>query len=77
MINKQTERQVWRRIYGSSMPPRRRYSREKLLQCLRLEEQNFRYYDDLRMDETYGPAFARLADDAMEHMKMLRQILRR
>ena len=77
MIDKQMESRVWQRIYGRPQMVNRRYSREKLRQCLRREEINFQYYDSLRMDETYGPAFGRLADDAMEHMKMLRQILRR
>ena len=73
MIDKQMERRVWQRIYGKPMP---RYSREKLQQCLRREEVNFRYYDDQRMDPVYGEAFARLATETMEHIKMLRQILR-
>ena len=77
MIDKQMERRVWQRIYGQQQPTFRRYSREKLRQCLRREEMNFQYYDSLRMDETYGPAFGRLADDALEHIKMLRQIGRR
>ena len=77
MIDKHMERRVWQRIYGGTQSTGRRYSREKLLQCLRREEMNFRYYDDLRMEETYGPAFGRLADDAVEHIKMLRQILKR
>ena len=77
MIDKSMERRVWQRIYPQSGTQRPRWSREKLQQCLRREEMNFRYYDDLRMDEMYGAAFARLADDAMEHMKMLRQMLRR
>ena len=77
MIDKQTEKRVWQRIYGNAAPVRRGYSREKLMQCLRREEMSFRYYDGLRMDETYGSAFGRLADDALEHMKMLRQMLRR
>ena len=77
MIDKSMERRVWQRIYPQSGTQRPRWSREKLQQCLRREEMNFRYYDDLRMDEMYGAAFARLADDAMEHIKMLRQILRR
>ena len=77
MIDKSMERRVWQRIYPQSGTQRPRWSREKLQQCLRREEMNFRYYDDLRMDEMYGPAFARLADDAMEHIKMLRQMLRR
>ena len=76
MIDKQMERRVWQRIYGRPQGISR-YSREKLRQCLRREEMNFGYYDSMRMDETYGPAFGRLADDAMEHIKMLRQILRR
>ena len=77
MIDKHTERRVWQRIYGNTAPVRRGYSREKLMQCLRREEMDFQYYDSLRMDETYGPAFGRLADDALEHMKMLRRILER
>lgn len=75
MIDKNMERRVWQRIYGQSVPPRPAYSREKLMQCLRREEMNFQYYDSLRCDSIYGPAFGRLADDALEHKKMLRQIL--
>ena len=77
MIDKQMERRVWQRIYGNTRPPRQRLNREKLLQCLRREEINFQHYDSLRHHEIYGPAFARLADDTTEHMKMLQQILRR
>ena len=77
MIDKSTERRVWQRIYGQNAPARQGYSRERLRQCLRREEMNFHYYDSLRMEPTYGPAFGRLADDAAEHMKMLRQILSR
>lgn len=75
MVNQEMERRVWGRIYGTPMG--KKWNREQLRQCLRREEQNFRYYDSLRMEPTYGPAFARLADDAMEHMKMLRRILQR
>jgi hypothetical protein len=46
-----------------------------LLQCLRREEANHRYYDNLRHHSVYGDAFGRLADDALEHIKMLRKIL--
>lgn len=77
MIDKNMERRVWQRIYPQ--PPRElpKWRRDRLQQCLQREQQNFRYYDDLRMDEMYGPAFGRLADDAIEHIKMLQQILRR
>ena len=75
MIDKQMERRVWQRIYGNNTPQRQSLNREKLRQCLRREEMDFRYYDALRQHETYGPAFSRLADDAAEHMKMLRRIL--
>ena len=74
MINRETQRRVWSRIYGAPMG--QKWSRQQLQQCLRREQLNYDYYDRLRMDPTYGPAFARLADDAMEHMKMLRQILK-
>ena len=75
MIDKQMERRVWQRIYRNPPSPARRLNREKLRQCLRREEMNFGHYDSLRHHEIYGPAFARLADDAAEHMKMLRRIL--
>lgn len=71
MIDRNTEKRVWQRIYGHTAPPRR----EALLQCLRREEANFRRYDDLRHHSIYGEAFGRLADDALEHIKMLRRIL--
>ena len=71
MIDRNTEKQVWQRIYGQTKPPQR----ESLLQCLRREEANFRRYDGLRHHSVYGEAFSRLADDALEHIKMLRRIL--
>ena len=73
MIDQQTERRVWQRIYPQPV----QWRRDRLLQCLRREEANFSYYDRLRMDPVYGPAFARLADEALEHSKMLRRILGR
>ena len=73
MMDNDMERRVWERIYGGQT--RLRGNRERLRQCLRREEANFRIYDGLRMEQTYGTAFARLADDALEHMKMLRRIL--
>ena len=75
MIDKQTERRVWQRIYPQSNVQPPKWQRERLTQCLRREEANFSYYDQLRMDPVYGPAFARLADEALEHSKMLRRIL--
>ena len=77
MMDKNRQRQVWQRIYGQSIPEKPSYSRQALLQALRREEMNFRYYDSLRWESVYGPAFGRLADDAMEHTKMLKQILGR
>ena len=71
MIDRNKEKQVWQRIYGQAKPLRR----EHLLQCLRREEANHRYYDNLRHHSVYGDAFGRLADDALEHIKMLRKIL--
>jgi hypothetical protein len=71
MIDHEMEQLVWKRIYGGAAPPRR----ERLLQCLRREEANHRYYDSMRAHSLYGPAFGRLADDALEHIKMLRRIL--
>lgn len=75
MMDRQMQQRVWQRVYGKPMPPKSQYNREKLQQCLRRAQMNFRYYDTLRMDPIYGAAFARLADDTMEHIKMLRQIL--
>lgn len=77
MIDKETERRVWQRIYGKPLAQSPGYSREKLQQCLRREQMNFRYYDNHRMDAQYGMAFDRMANDAAEHIKMLRQILGR
>lgn len=71
MIDRNTEKRVWQRIYGQPTPLRREY----LLQCLRREEANFHRYDNLRHHSIYGDAFGRLADDALEHIKMLRRIL--
>jgi hypothetical protein len=71
VIDRNTEKRVWQRIYGQPTPLRR----ECLLQCLRREEANFHRYDNLRHHSIYGDAFGRLADDALEHIKMLRRIL--
>ena len=71
MIDHRMEKRVWDRIHGRpELLPR-----EKIMQCLRREEANHRYYDSLRRHSLYGDAFGRLADDTMEHIKMLHRMM--
>ena len=74
MMDRKQEQQIWQRVYGK----RSGYSgarRRELEQCYRRERADHGYYDRFRDDPVYGAAFGRLADEALEHCKMLRQIL--
>ena len=72
MMDRRTQRRIWQRVYGEKV---RSFDWQQLEQCYRRELTDHDYYDRFRDDPVYGPAFCRLADEAMEHCKMLKQML--
>lgn len=74
MIDPVTQRQILQRVYGKSTD-HRQYTSRALHQCHRRALENHRYFDQFRDHPIYGAAFAKLADEALEHCHMLRRML--
>lgn len=76
-MDRNTERQVWQRVYGSDPIPHRLTPRQRqnLRQSLQRAQLNLRFFESQERDPVYGEAFAHLALQTGEHCKMLRQIL--
>ena len=77
-LDRQMQKRVWDRVYGQSQTPRlSQQQRQALQQALRRNEANLAFYEKMTNHETYADAFRRLAADAAEHSKMLRQMLQK
>ena len=72
-----TERNVWQRVYGAFPMPQRLTPRQRqeLRRCLERANANLRFYESQRKNPIYPEAFAYLAQQTAEHIKMMRQIL--
>ena len=72
-----TERNVWQRVYGAPPPPRQLTPRQKqeLRRCLERANANLRFFESQRRNPTDPEAFAHLAQQTAEHIKMMRQML--
>lgn len=75
-MNRNTETNVWRRVYAKPPAPLSPRDRRELQACLQRAQENLRRYERGVRDPIYGDAFARMAAETAEHCKMLRQILR-
>ena len=75
MMDKAKQRQVWQRVYGQ--PGGSKLSRREVELCYRRALTNHQYFDRCREDPVYGAAFARLAEETLEHCRMLLRILER
>ena len=76
-MDKNTERRVWQRVYGTPSPPPRLtpQQRQNLRQSLQRANANLRFFESQRDHPMYREAFAHLALQTEEHITMLRQIL--
>ena len=76
-MDKEREMAVWQRVYAPAQMPTRFPPRQRqiLRQSLNRSQENLRVYESMRRDPYYGEAFAHLADETQEHIKMLRQML--
>ena len=77
-MDKETERQIWLRVYGGDTQPPARLTprqRQQLRQALNRSMENLRTYQSMANHPYYGDAFAHMAADTQEHIKMLRQML--
>lgn len=76
-MDKNMERRVWQRVYGSQSMPRRLtpQQRQNLRRSLERASANLRFFESQRDDPVYREAFAHLALQTGEHCKMLRQML--
>ncbi len=72
-MDKNMERRVWQRVYGTTQP--RRVPMQELRRSLNRAEANLRFYESQSRDPVYGEAFTRMATETREHCKMLRRIM--
>lgn len=70
---KDTQRRIWRRVYGS-LPQLRPQPRQALQQCRRRAGESLRLYTAHRDDPIYGPAYERLAQLCRQELAMLERI---
>ena len=76
MMDKNRQRQVWQRVYGTMPEPKPRpISRDGAMQCIRRLEQNLKFYEANQHHDIYGPAFQHLIRQTREQIQMLRQII--
>ena len=76
-MDKEKETEVWNRVYGFPQPPARLTPRQRqqLRQAMNRSTENLRTYESMSRAPYYGDAFAHMAAQTNEHIKMLRQIL--
>lgn len=76
-MDKEREMEVWNRVYPGMQRPACLTQRQKqmLRFALRRCMENQRIYESMTCHGRYGEAFARMASDNAEQIKMLRQIL--
>ena len=76
-LDRQLQRRVWARVYGSPTELFTPRQREQLRRCLQRCRENLAVYEKLQNHYAYREAFAHLADQTREEIKMLRQMLAR
>ena len=78
-MDKDTERQVWQRVYGKPPGPTKpRLSNAQRLQirrCLERTNANLRFYEEQSRDPHYGQEFTQLAAHARREVQLLQQLL--
>ena len=76
-MDKATEQAVWQRVYGAPPPPKplTPQQRQNIQRCIQRCEANLRFYESQKSSPVYREAYAHLALQTAEHIKMLRQIL--
>ena len=76
-MDKATEQGVWQRVYGNPPPPRpmTTQQRQNIQRCIQRCQSNLRFYESQRQHPVYREAYAHLALQTTEHIKMLQQIL--
>jgi hypothetical protein len=74
-LDRNMQRRVWSRVYpnkGMGLTPQQR---EVLRRCLARSKENLGFYQKMSNHSLYGQAFARLAEETGEQIKMLTQML--
>ena len=76
-MDKATERNVWQRVYGA--PPRQMpltsQQRQNLRRSMDRANANLRFFESQGRHPVYAEAFAHMASQTAEHIKMMRQML--
>ncbi len=73
-LDRNMQHRVWQRVYDQ--PSRlTKQQRQSLTECLRRAQSNRKVYETMENHHLYAEAFARMARETEEHIKMLRQIL--
>lgn len=75
-LDRDMQKRVWDRVYPQTPTPRlTQQQRQALQRCLQRNESNLAFYEKMAGHDPYGDAFRRMAEEATEHSKMLRQML--
>ncbi len=72
--DKNAQRKVWQRVYGS-LPQPKPQPKKALLACRARARENLQLYQRQKDDPIYGPAYERLAQLTREEIAMLERIL--
>ena len=76
-LDRQMQKRVWGRVYPQAPIPRLTpQQRQAVQQALQRNEKNLAFYEKMASHDPYGDAFHRMATEAAEHSKMLRQMLK-
>ena len=76
-LDRQLQRRVWKRVYESPREMLTRRQREVLGRCLARCRENLAVYEKMSSHFIYQEAFAHMAAQTREQIKMLRQMLER
>ena len=74
-LDRNMQRRVWSRVYPNKRGGLTPQQREILGRCLERSKENLAVYEKMRAHSIYGQAFAHLAEQTNEQIKMLTQML--
>ena len=73
-LDKNMQRRVWQRVYDQPVQLTKE-QRQLLQQCLQRSITNRTVFEKMENHQLYAEAFARMARETNEHIKMLRHML--
>ena len=75
-LDRNMQRRVWSRVYPQQPAGLTPQQRQRLRRCLERSREDLSFYQKMENHSLYAEAFAHLATQTTEQIKMLQQMLR-